>query len=296
MRARPIVAAAALVAVVVSSAITGPAAGAAPAQAAPAKDPVIVVNGLFGVGIAYAPLVARLRADGYRTWDFELPTLGTQDIRRSAEALAAFADGVRAQTGAAKVDLVAHSEGGLVSRAYVKWYGGAAEVDSLITLGTPNYGTVAANIIRVFTLGTCVGVTACEQMTIGSSFLADLNAGDDSIGAVTYTNLVTVFDELVQPYTTATWRPATATSPTGRSSPSAGPGWWAISGSSWTAPSTAGWPTRWRSGRSASTAGPCRPGGRLPGQVPGRRTTVMKNSSICRITSTNRSKSTGLVT
>jgi triacylglycerol lipase len=201
MRARPIVAAAALVAVVVSSAITGPAAGAAPAQAAPAKDPVIVVNGLFGVGIAYAPLVARLQADGYRTWDFELPTLGTQDIRRSAEALAAFADGVRAQTGAAKVDLVAHSEGGLVSRAYVKWYGGAAEVDSLITLGTPNYGTVAANIIRVFTLGTCVGVTACEQMTIGSSFLADLNAGDDSIGSVTYTNLVTVFDELVQPYT-----------------------------------------------------------------------------------------------
>jgi len=199
MRARPIVAAAALVAVVVSSAITGPAAGAAPAQAAPAKDPVIVVNGLFGVGIAYAPLVARLRADGYRTWDFELPTLGTQDIRRSAEALAAFADGVRAQTGAAKVDLVAHSEGGLVSRAYVKWYGGAAEVDSLITLGTPNYGTVAANIIRVFTLGTCVGVTACEQMTIGSSFLADLNAGDDSIGAVTYTNLVTVFDEPVAP-------------------------------------------------------------------------------------------------
>jgi triacylglycerol esterase/lipase EstA (alpha/beta hydrolase family) len=200
--------------------------GVAPAQAAPAShespalaaslrparapaspsgstsgDPVIVVNGLFGVGFAYEPLVARLRADGYRVWDFELPTLGTQDIRLSAQALDAFADAVRAQTGAAKVDLVGHSEGGLVSRAYVKYYGGAAEVDSLITLGTPNYGTVAANIARVFTLGTCVGITACQQMTIGSSFLADLNAGDDSIGTVAYTNIATVWDELVQPYT-----------------------------------------------------------------------------------------------
>jgi triacylglycerol esterase/lipase EstA (alpha/beta hydrolase family) len=175
--------------------------GAAPAQAAPGRDPVIVVNGLFGVGFAYEPLVARLRADGYRVWDFELPTLGTQDIRLSAQALNTFADAVRAQTGAAKVDLVGHSEGGLVSRAYVKYYGGAAEVDSLVTLGTPNYGTVAANIVRVFTLGTCVGITACGQMTIGSGFLADLNAGDDSVGNVAYTNIATVMDELVQPYT-----------------------------------------------------------------------------------------------
>jgi triacylglycerol lipase len=175
--------------------------GGAPAQGAPVNDPVIVVNGLFGVGFAYDPLVARLRADGYRVWDFELPTLGTQDIRLSARALDAFADAVRAQTGAVKVDLVGHSEGGLVARTYVKYYGGAAEVDSLVTLGTPNYGTVAANIVRVFTLGSCVGITACQQMTIGSNFLADLNAGDDSVGNVAYTNIATVFDELVQPYT-----------------------------------------------------------------------------------------------
>jgi triacylglycerol esterase/lipase EstA (alpha/beta hydrolase family) len=195
----------ALVALVVAALVLpalGGGAQAAPAQT-PAKDPVIVVNGLFGVGIAYEPLVARLRADGYRVWDFELPTLGTQDINLSAQALNAFADNVRAQTGAAKVDLVGHSEGGLVSRAYVKYHGGAGEVDSLITLGTPNNGTAIANIIRFFTLGTCVGITACEQMNIGSPFLNALNAGDDSIGAVQYTNIATVVDELVQPYTTS---------------------------------------------------------------------------------------------
>src|ERR687892_253032 len=124
------------------------AGGGAAAGATPVRDPVIVVNGLFGAGFAYEPLVARLRADSYQVWDFELPTLGTQDIHRSAQALDGFADGVRAQTGAAKVDLVGHSEGGLVSRTYVKYYG-----------------------------------------------------GDDSIGNVAYTNIATVFDELVQPYT-----------------------------------------------------------------------------------------------
>ena len=169
----------------VGAADAAPTAPGTPA-AALATDPVIVVNGLFGVGFAYEPLVARLRADGYQVWDFELPTLGTQDIRVTDRALNAFADSVRAQTGAAKVDIVSHSEGGLVSRAYVKYEGGAAEVDSLITLGTPNNGTAAANIIRFFTLGTCVGIT-----------------GDDSIGSVQYTNIATVVDELVQPYTTS---------------------------------------------------------------------------------------------
>lgn len=193
------VAAATLLATVLGTG-TASAAPAAPAAAA-AKDPVIVVNGLFGFGAVYDPFVARLRADGYQVWDYELPTLGTQDIRVTARQLATFVAGVRAQTGAAKVDLIGHSEGGLVSRAFVKYEGGAAVVDTLTTLGTPNYGTAAANLISFFTLDTCVGITACEQMSIGSSFLADLNAGDDSIGSVRYANIATVVDELVQPYT-----------------------------------------------------------------------------------------------
>jgi triacylglycerol esterase/lipase EstA (alpha/beta hydrolase family) len=195
--------AAVVTALVLASGVGVADATPARSQAVTAKDPVIVVNGLFGIGIVYEPLVARLRADGYQVWDFELPTLGTQDIRVTARALNAFADGVRAQTGAAKVDLIGHSEGGLVSRAYVKYEGGSTEVDSLITLGTPNNGTAAANIIQFFTLGTCVGITACEQMTIGSTFLSSLNAGDDSIGSVQYTNIATVVDELVQPYTSS---------------------------------------------------------------------------------------------
>jgi triacylglycerol esterase/lipase EstA (alpha/beta hydrolase family) len=114
--------------------------------------------------------------------------------------------GVRDRTGAAKVDLVGHSEGGLVSRQYVKFEGGSSTVDSLVTLGTPNNGTAVANIINFIGAGNCLGIVACQQMAIGSDFLAELNAGDDTIGSVRYTNLYTALDELVRPVENAAMR------------------------------------------------------------------------------------------
>ena len=177
---------------------------AAPQAGAAAADPVIIVAGTFSPSLANEPLAARLRADGYRVWIFQLPSLGTGDIAASARSLDAFADSVRAQTGAAKVDLIGHSQGGLVARQYVKVNGGAAEVDSLVSLGAPHYGTYVANLVNFLGFGSCVGVVACQQMTTGSSFLNGLNAGDDTIGNVRYTNIYTAFDELVRPVTNAT--------------------------------------------------------------------------------------------
>lgn len=201
MRIRGILAA--VVALFVSVAAVPWSAG--PAAAAP-RDPVIIVAGTFAgqpvASVFYAPLAARLRADGYQPYIFGLPTSGTQDIAVTAQALNAFADQVRAQTGAARVDLIGHSQGGLVSRHYVKYLGGAAEVDSLISLGAPHYGTAVANVARLFGFGSCLGIVACQQMAIGSSYLANLNAGDDTIGAVRYTNIVSANDEVVVPYTT----------------------------------------------------------------------------------------------
>jgi pimeloyl-ACP methyl ester carboxylesterase len=46
---------------------------------------------------------------------------------------------IKTRTGAEKVDIVAHSLGGIVSRIYLS-QGGAADVDTYITLGTPFYG------------------------------------------------------------------------------------------------------------------------------------------------------------
>ena len=70
----------------------------------------------------------------------------------------------------------------------------------MISLGAPHYGTGLANLATFLGLGNCLGVTACQQMAAGSAFLNNLNAGDDTIGDVRYTNIVTVFDEMVVPY------------------------------------------------------------------------------------------------
>jgi triacylglycerol lipase len=51
---------------------------------------------------------------------------------------------VRAETGADKVVIVAHSMGGLAARAYLRDIGGAS-IGKIITLGTPHHGTTLAN-------------------------------------------------------------------------------------------------------------------------------------------------------
>jgi triacylglycerol esterase/lipase EstA (alpha/beta hydrolase family) len=181
-------------------------AGPAPAQAQLAKDPVIVVPGFTTgpiVSVGYLPLVERLRNQGYDVTLLVYPDYGLGDINANAQRLANTVSSVRARTGAAKVDLVAHSMGGLVSRSYVKNLGGSSRVDSLIMMGTPNYGTNLANVAQFFFGGSCIGITACQQMARNSSFLTALNAGDDTIGSVRYTSIATKVDEIVFPYSTS---------------------------------------------------------------------------------------------
>ncbi|HEV7650296.1 MAG TPA: alpha/beta fold hydrolase [Actinophytocola sp.] len=171
--------------------------------AADRPDPVVVVDGTFGPAFFYEPLAKRLRDDDHEVFIFELTNLGTGDIAATAQDLAAFVADVRSRTGADKVDLVGHSQGGLVARQYVKYLGGDATVDSLVSLGAPHYGTAVANIADFFGGGNCLGIVACQQMAVGSDFVNALNDGDDTIGSVRYTNFYSALDELVRPVTNA---------------------------------------------------------------------------------------------
>jgi triacylglycerol lipase len=193
-----------VVAAVLAATLTALLPGS-PAAAA-AKDPVVIVPGFTTgpvIDTGYIPLRDRLRSAGYDVTVLVYPDYGLGDIRTNSQRLANTIASVRSRTGAAKVDLVAHSMGGLVSRYYIKNLGGAATVDSLIMMGTPNYGTSLANVASFLTFGSCVGIDACNQMAAGSSFLKDLNAGDDTIGSVRYTSIATSVDLVVTPYRNA---------------------------------------------------------------------------------------------
>jgi pimeloyl-ACP methyl ester carboxylesterase len=55
-------------------------------------------------------------------------------------------DQVLTATGAAKVDLAGHSQGGMMPRYYLNDLGGTAKVSSLVALAPANYGTTLAGL------------------------------------------------------------------------------------------------------------------------------------------------------
>jgi Lipase (class 2) len=136
---------------------------------------------------------------------------GTGDIAASAQQLAAFVSQVLAATGAAKVDLVGHSQGGMMPRYYLDNLGGAAKVATLVALAPSNYGTTLDGLtILGSDLGIISGVnsllattcTACVQQEKGSAFLTALNA-TPTVPGVNYTVIESRDDEVVTPYTNA---------------------------------------------------------------------------------------------
>jgi triacylglycerol lipase len=69
-------------------------------------------------------------------------------IEDNAEKLRGRIREIRAETGAAKVDIIAHSKGGLESRYLISSLGLGAEVASLTTINTPHRGSPIADIVR----------------------------------------------------------------------------------------------------------------------------------------------------
>ncbi len=131
---------------------------------------------------------------------------GSGDITRSALQLSSFVDQVLAATGASKVDIVGHSQGGMMPRWYMKFDGGAAKVAHLIGLSPSNHGSsldglaLIPGVPAILELG--LG-EAFRQQAVGSPFMQQLNAGGDTLPGIGYTVIETVYDEVVTPYTSA---------------------------------------------------------------------------------------------
>jgi triacylglycerol esterase/lipase EstA (alpha/beta hydrolase family) len=192
--------------------------GCRPTAAHP--DPVILVNGTFANQDdnwqAASPLLAN---HGYCVFTFNYggtsPSAdfqGTGDIAVSAGQLAAFVSRVLAATGAAKADLVGHSQGGMMPRYYLKFLGGARYVNRLVALAPSNHGTTLDGLTALVRALGAVGLvnsalnplcTACVQQEAGSAFLTSLNAGGETVAGVTYTVIESRNDEVVTPYTSA---------------------------------------------------------------------------------------------
>jgi triacylglycerol esterase/lipase EstA (alpha/beta hydrolase family) len=182
-------------------------------------DPVILVNGTFANMDDNWQAASPLLADnGYCVYAFNYggisptsPIQGIGDIATSAGQLGTFVVAVLAATGASRVDLVGHSQGGMMPRYYLNFLGGAGKVNDFVALAPSNYGTTLDGLTEFASL---LGVSseingplssvceACVQQERGSAFLANLNA-TPTVAGVHYTVIESVDDEVVTPYTNA---------------------------------------------------------------------------------------------
>ena len=161
-------------------------------------EPVVLVHGTFGdMTLSWVTVAPALKLAGYCVFALDLPARATGPIADSAAALSAFIDKVRASTGAAKVDVVGHSQGGVVPRYVVKKLGGASRIDDVVALAPSNHGTLLANLAGRLAQPFC---KACAEQAAGSAFLRDLNKSPEAPAPVHYTNITTVYDQVVVPF------------------------------------------------------------------------------------------------
>ncbi|MDH6465520.1 triacylglycerol lipase [Micromonospora sp. A200] len=178
----------------VAVAVAAVAVAPTPAQAATytaSSNPILFVHGWNSSASTWNTMISRFQADGWPSSRLRAFSYNTsQSNATTAQQVGQEVDKLLASTGATKVDIVTHSMGGLSSRYYLKNLGGGGKVDRWVSLGGPNHGTSSAN--------ACYS-TACTEMRIGSTFLANLNSVDETPGVPAYGTWRSNCDGVINP-------------------------------------------------------------------------------------------------
>ncbi|MGI8679493.1 MAG: lipase family alpha/beta hydrolase [Jatrophihabitans sp.] len=187
-------------------------------------NPVVLVHGLSATaGENWGTMSPLLKNNGYCVFALTYGLTpgnafvgGVAPMEQSSGELQRFVDTVLAATGAKKVDLVGHSEGTVMPQYYLKFRGGAAKVDKYVAMTPLYHGTTLEGLGSFLTtaeaafpfaagpVSNLVGAAcgSCQEFLRGSPFLTNLyKDGVYAVKGVTYTTIMTKYDELVTPYT-----------------------------------------------------------------------------------------------
>ena len=168
--------------------------------------PVILVHGTFGdMTVSWNLFSPALVQSHYCVFALDLVNRGMAPIDQSADKLAAFIDEVRQRTGAAKVSLVGHSQGGMLGRYVARYRGKLGVIDDIVGLAPSSHGTT--NPLAPPLGG--LGCPACAEQAAGSAFMQKLNAGEEAPPPPSYTVVSTRYDEVVTPYRSQALKGAT---------------------------------------------------------------------------------------
>lgn len=215
--------------------------------------PVVLVHGLAAdQSDNWAALAPYLANHGYCVFSltygndpkapgFESRIGGMADMTRSAHVLARFVRHVRQVTGARKVDLVGHSEGGTMPDWYLKFDHGDRYVAHFVDLSGLLHGSTLVLAGEAYVLAQTFGyqgkrsnapqcVPCLDEFFPTSSWMTSLDAphpeasrhvaatcpvDGSAVNGVKYTSIATRNDELVWPHTSDFLPAACATPKTG---------------------------------------------------------------------------------
>ena len=182
-------------------------------------EPVVLLHGTYNNAGVWKSLIPMLKDQGACVWAFDYgaddvslqnaspSTKAISDLDDAAEEIAQHVDYVRAVTGAEKVDLVGHSQGGTHIKTYTQMYGGAEHVARAVALGGNFHGTtlngqgegLSKFIAFAPRLAAFLASTAGIQQVVGSEFMQRLNALPDTAPGVLYTSIYSPADTTVTP-------------------------------------------------------------------------------------------------
>jgi pimeloyl-ACP methyl ester carboxylesterase len=177
-------------------------------------SPVVLLHGLGATEEDWSYLAPTLVRSGFCVFTLTygqasepalFETGGTGPMHESAQEIADFADRVRAATGALKVDLVGHSEGGLHALYIPKVLRSAREIGKVITMGTDVHGfgpvqtTELLTVLGLRDLAEAVvegfDCQGCSDILPGSEFRTTLAEGPVAQPGIGYTLIFTRLDE-----------------------------------------------------------------------------------------------------
>jgi pimeloyl-ACP methyl ester carboxylesterase len=162
------------------------------------RRPVILLHGFAMNRTNWLWLGRRLAARGIGPL-YGVSYFSPQPVRRSAERLARFVEHVRARTQCDRVDVVAHSLGGVIVRYYIERLGGAAHIGRVVTIGSPHRGTAVARF--------GVGMPSAGESRIGSDFWTELGPVAAREG-LQLTSVWSRADAIIEPPESASIAPA----------------------------------------------------------------------------------------
>ncbi len=117
-----------------------------------------------------------------------IPNTGEVELECLAKQLDNFIDKKFSLTQ--KLDVVAFSMGGLISRYYIQRLGGIKRVQRLVTISTPHYGTWTSCLCNR---------PACIQLRPKSQFLQQLNSDISLLKKINFTSIWSPFDFIILP-------------------------------------------------------------------------------------------------